>query len=119
MPERLTATEAPYTIGIPPFRPGEEADFGEGFVEQPGDLNRPEVTCAAPDTATHAVGLIRVLDDEHVAHGEWDPNLDEETLLTGLEHMMRLRIFDDRMIKMQRTGPVSYTHLTLPTILLV
>lgn len=108
MPERLTATEAPYTIGIPPFRPGEEADFGEGFVEQPGDLNRPEVTCAAPDTATHAVGLIRVLDDEHVAHGEWDPNLDEETLLTGLEHMMRLRIFDDRMIKMQRTGLLSF-----------
>ena len=108
MPERLTATEAPYTIGIPPFRPGEEADFGEGFVEQPGDLNRPEVTCAAPDTATHAVGLIRVLDDEHVAHGEWNPNLDEETLLTGLEHMMRLRIFDDRMIKMQRTGLLSF-----------
>ncbi|MGB0617473.1 MAG: thiamine pyrophosphate-dependent dehydrogenase E1 component subunit alpha [Candidatus Poseidoniaceae archaeon] len=108
MPERLTATEAPYTIGIPPFRPGEEADFGEGFVEQPGDLNRPEVTCSAPDTATHAVGLIRVLDDEHVAHGEWDPNLDEETLLKGLEHMMRLRIFDDRMMKMQRTGLLSF-----------
>ncbi len=108
MPERLTATEAPYTIGIPPFRPGEEADFGEGFVEQPGDLNRPEVNCSAQDTATHAVGLIRVLDDEHVAHGEWDPNLDEATLLKGLEHMMRLRIFDDRMMKMQRTGLLSF-----------
>ena len=108
MPERLTATEAPYTIGIPPFRPGEEADFGEGFVEQPGDLNRPEVNCSAQDTATHAVGLIRVLDDEHVAHGEWNPNLDEATLLKGLEHMMRLRIFDDRMIKMQRTGLLSF-----------
>jgi 2-oxoisovalerate dehydrogenase E1 component alpha subunit len=108
MPERLTVSEAPYTIGIPPFRPGEEADFGEGFVEQPGDLNRPEVNCSAQDTATHAVGLIRVLDDEHVAHGEWNPNLDEETLLKGLEHMMRLRIFDDRMIKMQRTGLLSF-----------
>lgn len=108
MPERLTATEAPYTIGTPPFRPGEEADFGEGFVEQPGDLNRPEVNCSAQDTATHAVGLIRVLDDEHVAHGEWNPNLDEATLLKGLEHMMRLRIFDDRMIKMQRTGLLSF-----------
>ena len=108
MPERLTATEAPYTIGTPPFRPGEEADFGEGFVEQPGDLNRPEVNCSAQDTATHAVGLIRVLDDEHVAHGEWNPNLDEATLLKGLEHMMRLRIFDDRMMKMQRTGLLSF-----------
>lgn len=108
MPERLTVSEAPYTIGIPPFRPGEKADFGGGFTEQPGDLNRPEVTCTAQDTATHAVGLIRVLDDDHVASGEWDPKLDEETLLKGLEHMMRLRIFDDRMIKMQRTGLLSF-----------
>ena len=108
MPERLTVDEAPYTIGIPPFRPGEKADFGGGFTEQPGDLNRPDVTCSAQDTATHAVGLIRVLDDEHVASGEWDPNLDEGTLLKGLEHMMRLRIFDDRMIKMQRTGLLSF-----------
>ena len=108
MPERLTVDEAPYTIGIPPFRPGEKADFGGGFAEQPGDLNRPDVTCSAQDTATHAVGLIRVLDDAHVASGEWDPNLDEDTLLKGLEHMMRLRIFDDRMIKMQRTGLLSF-----------
>ena len=108
MTERLTVDEAPYTIGIPPFRPGEKADFGGGFTEQPGDLNRPDVTCSAQDTATHAVGLIRVLDDAHVASGEWDPNLDEDTLLKGLEHMMRLRIFDDRMIKMQRTGLLSF-----------
>ena len=108
MPERLTVDEAPYTIGIPPFRPGDKADFGGGFAEQPGDLNRPDVTCSAQDTATHAVGLIRVLDDAHVASGEWDPNLDEDTLLKGLEHMMRLRIFDDRMIKMQRTGLLSF-----------
>ena len=41
MTERLTATTAPYTIGIPPFRPGEDADFGGAFKEQPetfGDL---------------------------------------------------------------------------------
>ena len=88
MPERLTVDEAPYTIGIPPFRPGDKADFGGGFAEQPGDLNRPDVTCSAQDTATQAVGLIRVLDDAHVASGEWDPNLDEDTLLKGLEHMM-------------------------------
>ena len=31
MPDRLTATEAPYTIGVPPFRPGDNPDFGGGF----------------------------------------------------------------------------------------
>ena len=42
MTERRTATTAPYTIGTPPFRPGEAADFGGSFKEQPEDLNRPE-----------------------------------------------------------------------------
>ena len=37
------------------------------------------------------------------------PQLDAATLIQGLEYMMRLRIFDDRMIKMQRTGKLSFT----------
>ena len=109
MTERVTATTTPYTIGRPPFRPGEEADFGGKFKEQPGDLNRPDPrSCTAQDTVAHAVGLVRVLNDEGEAQGEWDPNLDAETLIQGLEYMMRLRIFDDRMIKMQRTGKLSF-----------
>ena len=41
MTERVTATTKPYTIGRPPFRPGDDADFGGKFTEQPGDLSRP------------------------------------------------------------------------------
>ncbi|MFL2948797.1 MAG: thiamine pyrophosphate-dependent enzyme, partial [Candidatus Poseidoniaceae archaeon] len=109
MTERVTATTTPYTIGRPPFRPGDEADFGGKFTEQPGDLNRPDpLSCSAQDTVDHAVGLVRVLDDNGIASGEWDPKLDAQTLIQGLEYMMRLRIFDDRMIKMQRTGKLSF-----------
>ena len=109
MTERLTATTAPYTIGMPPFRPGEEADFGNKFKEQPGDLWRPDpATASSDDTAPHARGLIRVLDDKGEAKGEWDPKLDSSDLIQGLEYMMKLRIFDDRMIKMQRTGKLSF-----------
>ncbi|MEC7168703.1 MAG: 3-methyl-2-oxobutanoate dehydrogenase (2-methylpropanoyl-transferring) subunit alpha, partial [Candidatus Thermoplasmatota archaeon] len=105
MTERLTATTAPYTIGIPPFRPGDDADFGGKFKQQPGDLWRPDPsTCTSDDTAPHSRGLLRVLNDEGEAKGEWDPKLDPSELIQGLEYMMRLRIFDDRMIKMQRTG---------------
>ena len=87
MTGRRTATTAPYTIGIPPFRPGEKADFGGSFKEQPEDLNRPDpATCTSDETNLHARGLVRVLDDNGEAKGEWT---------------------------------VSYTHLTLPTILLV
>ena len=109
MTERRTATTAPYTIGIPPFRPGEKADFGGSFKEQPEDLNRPDpATCTSDETTLHARGLVRVLDDNGEAKGEWNPNLDKATMIEGLEYMMRLRIFDDRMIKMQRTGKLSF-----------
>ena len=109
MTDRSTATTTPYTIGVAPFRPGDEPSFGGAFVEQPGDLDRPDpATCNAQDTAPHAAGLIRVMNDDDEALGEWNPNLDTETMILGLEYMMRLRIFDDRMIKMQRTGKLSF-----------
>ena len=65
MTERSTVTTSPYTIGVAPFRPGDEPTFGGKFTEQPEDLNRPDpATCTAEDTAPHAKGLIRVLTDE-------------------------------------------------------
>ena len=109
MTERLTATTAPYTIGIPPFRAGEDADFGGAFKEQPGDLWRPDpVACTSDDRTPHARGLLRGLNDKGEAKGEWDPKLESPELIQGLEYMMKLRIFDDRMIKMQRTGKLSF-----------
>ncbi|MDP6869448.1 MAG: thiamine pyrophosphate-dependent dehydrogenase E1 component subunit alpha [Candidatus Poseidoniaceae archaeon] len=99
----------PYSVPTAPFRPGDEADFGGAWKEKPGDLSRPDpVTCEAQETHKHAHGLIRVLDDDHSASGEWNPQLNAETLIEGLEMMMRLRIFDDRMMKMQRTGKLSF-----------
>ena len=98
-----------YVVPTAPFRPGDTADFGGKWEEKPGDLNRPDpLTCSTEDTVDHAHGLIRVLDDDGTAAGEWNPQLDANVLIKGLEMMMRLRIFDDRMIKMQRTGKLSF-----------
>jgi len=109
MTERTMATTSPYHVACPPFRPGDDSDFGGKWPWQPEDLNRPDPSkCEANETHDHAHGLIRVLDDEGEAKGEWDPNLDASELVKGLEMMMRLRIFDDRMIKMQRTGKLSF-----------
>ncbi len=64
MTERVTATTKPYTIGRPPFRPGEDADFGGKFTEQPGDLNRPDpAKCSAQAVSdTHLRSHETVLD---------------------------------------------------------
>ncbi|MDP7002887.1 MAG: thiamine pyrophosphate-dependent dehydrogenase E1 component subunit alpha [Candidatus Thalassarchaeaceae archaeon] len=97
-------------IDVPdaPFRPGEEAEF-ESWPWKPGDLSRPDPkSCEPNETIDLASGLVRVLDDDGTASGEWDPNLSPDELREGLEHMARLRIFDDRMMKMQRTGLLSF-----------
>ena len=97
-----------FNIPDAPFRPGEEAIF-ETWSWKPGDLERPGPTkCIAEDTVPHARGLVRVLGDDDKASGAWDPKLSADELREGLEHMVRLRIFDDRMMKMQRTGKLSF-----------
>ena len=109
MSENKGRTMENYTVPDAPFRPGDKADFGQKWKEQPSDLDRPDpVESSALDTEKHAHGLIRVLGDDNTASGEWDPKLDANELIRGLEMMMRLRIFDDRMIKMQRTGKLSF-----------
>ena len=109
MSEKASTTGEPYTVPSAPFRPGDEADFGGSWKEQPSDLNRPDpIDCEASETYDHAHGLIRVLGDDNIAAGEWNPELNAKELIKGLEMMMRLRIFDDRMIKMQRTGKLSF-----------
>ena len=57
---------------------------------------------------TRKCGLLRVIGDDDKASGAWNPDLDENTLKQGLEHMLRLRIFDERMMKLQRTGKLSF-----------
>tara|TARA_B100001996_G_scaffold43860_2_gene31688 strand:+ start:2159 stop:3400 length:1242 start_codon:yes stop_codon:yes gene_type:complete len=109
MSEKVSTTGEPYKVPSAPFRPGDEADFGGSWKEQPSDLNRPDpINCEASETYDHAHGLIRVLGDDNIAAGEWNPELNAKELIKGLEMMMRLRIFDDRMIKMQRTGKLSF-----------
>ena len=56
MSDRKTAVTTPYTIGTAPFRPGDEADFGGKFKEQPGDREARPHKCSADDTIKHASG---------------------------------------------------------------
>ena len=98
----------PFRVGNPPARPGEKPRITSWDFE-PEDLKKLDpLKCTSKDTEKHAYGLLRVLNDSNDAKGEWDPKLDPDTLRMGLEYMMKLRIFDDRMLKMQRTGKLSF-----------
>ena len=70
--------DSPFRIGNPPARPGESPKFPK-WEYKPEDLKRLDpLKCTSKDTEPHAFGLIRVLDDDFQAKGEWNPKLNLE-----------------------------------------
>ncbi|MEQ1438124.1 thiamine pyrophosphate-dependent enzyme [Fontimonas sp. SYSU GA230001] len=92
----------------PPARPGEKPDFSNIKVPPAGRLPRPPLDAGEPALRDYADALIRVLDDDGNAVGEWNPRLDADTLRRGLRDMMLTRAFDDRMLRVQRQGKTSF-----------
>ena len=98
------------TLFVPdaPFRPGDKPDFSNLNLPKAGSSDKPEISVNPSEIRDLAFGLVRVLDDDHKAVGSWDPNLKPSVLKEGLRHMTLLRIFDDRMLTMQRQGKLSF-----------
>ncbi len=91
----------------PPNRPGAQPHF-HTWREQPGDLPRPDTLAPYDELRPHAAGLIRVLGDDDLPAGAWQPALTPHELRSGLEMMLRARQLDNRMIAMQRQGRLSF-----------
>ena len=92
----------------PPARPGETPDFSYLQISPAGSLLRPDVTAPLTETEFLCTGMVRVLDDEHVAQGPWNPHLEPQELQVGLRHMLLTRLFDQRMQNIQRQGRISF-----------
>src|SRR5690606_22288847 len=106
--EQVAAGPLKLHVPEPQARPGEVADFRHIEVPPAGGLDRPPLDAPQPDLVPYANALIRVLDDQGTAVGDWAPALDAQTLRTGLRHMMLTRAFDDRMLRVQRAGKTSF-----------
>jgi 2-oxoisovalerate dehydrogenase E1 component alpha subunit len=92
----------------PQFRPGDTVDFSRIPVPEAGAQPRPEESCAASETDPLCYDLIRVLGDDHLAHGAWDPRLAPHKLRQILRSMALVRAFDERMYRGQRQGKTSF-----------
>jgi 2-oxoisovalerate dehydrogenase E1 component alpha subunit len=92
----------------PPARPGDKPDFSYVKLAPAGAAPRPDVMASVTDIEGLATSLVRVLDDNHMAVGPWNPHLEPPDLQVGLRHMMLTRVFDDRMQRMQRQGRISF-----------
>jgi 2-oxoisovalerate dehydrogenase E1 component alpha subunit len=102
------ARESRLHIPHPPARPGGKPDFSYLELSPAGAVRRPDVTARVRDIEFLATELVRVLDDSHTAVGPWHPHLDPHELQIGLRHMLMTRTFDDRMLRMQRQGRISF-----------
>lgn len=95
-------------IPSPRARPGDKPDFTGWSFPEPGDTPKPDIDVSPVELREFAYGLIRVLDMEGNALGQWSPHLDADLLRRGLKYMLLTRAFDDRMYRAQRQGKTSF-----------
>jgi len=95
-------------IPQPTARPGDAPDFSYLNLSPAGSVERPPTDAKAADIEHLALEMVRVLDDDHVAKGPWNPGLDTETLIEALRLMVLTRTYDERMQRMQRQGKITF-----------
>ena len=95
-------------IPEPVARPGQSPDFTSFHIPPAGALERPDIGADAATMREHVYGLIRVLGDDGHAVGPWNPNLGPDTLLRALTALLTVRVYDDRMYRVQRQGKTSF-----------
>jgi 2-oxoisovalerate dehydrogenase E1 component alpha subunit len=104
----MAQSEPRFHVPSPHVRPGDAPDFSHIEIPPAGTSRRPDPSIAGHETHDLAFGLVRVLDDNYQAVGEWDPKLDPDVLREGLRHMVLTRVYDERMQKLQRQGKMSF-----------
>ena len=92
----------------PPARPGEDADFSHFPIPAAGAQPRPDEMSPASATWPLCSDMIRVLGDDNLAHGPWNPRLTPDKLREILRSMALVRAFDGRMYRAQRQGKTSF-----------
>ncbi len=107
-----TTSRSPYRskLHVPEAssRPDTIPDFSDIHIPSPLESIRPDVLVDVEGGRELAYGLVRVLDDDDKAKGEWRPQISPEQMRLGLKHMMHVRTYDERMFRMQRQGNLSF-----------
>lgn len=92
----------------PSARPGQRTDFSYLKLSPAGQLPRLPLDVSAQQTAGHTQGLIRVLDENGQAVGDWAADIPDEVLLTGMRAMLKTRAYDARLLIAQRQKKTSF-----------
>ena len=92
----------------PTVRPGGRPDFSHVGIAEAGEVPRPPIDVSPSDIRDFAYTMIRALDDNGEAVGDWAGSLNADELRKGLRDMMLTRAFDARMLLSQRQGKTSF-----------
>ncbi|MEM1261910.1 MAG: 3-methyl-2-oxobutanoate dehydrogenase (2-methylpropanoyl-transferring) subunit alpha [Pseudomonadota bacterium] len=100
--------ESKLHIPQPTARPGDSPDFSYLKLSPAGSIRRPPIDARPSEIEQLCSEMVRVLDDDGKACGEWNPQLPEQDLIAALRLMCLTRVFDERMHRMQRQGRISF-----------
>lgn len=106
----MTSDISPLSLNVPEpgCRPGNTPDFSDFEIPRAGAVPRPPVDVDPDAIRDMAFSIVRVLNKDGEAVGEWAGALTTEELHEGLRHMLLLRTFDARMLNAQRQGKTSF-----------
>jgi hypothetical protein len=77
-------------------------------ISKAGEMKRPALDEKVERVALMRKQLVRVIDDDGHAVGEWAPDLSVDAKVAGLRDMMTVRTFDARMLRAHRQGKISF-----------
>lgn len=95
-------------LRIPEPARGQQPADRVRFISGAGEMRKPALDEKVERVALMRKQLVRVLDDDGNAVGEWVPDLSPEAKVAGLRDMLLVRAFDARMLRAHRQGTVSF-----------
>ena len=101
-------TETPLRLQIPHPARGQHPPDQVRFISRAGEMLKPALDEKVERIALMRTQLVRVLDDDGQAVGQWVPDITVEEKHLGLRNMMLLRSFDARLLRAHRQGKISF-----------
>ncbi len=78
------------------------------YISAAGEMAKPDLDEKVERVALMRKQLVRVLDDDGRAVGDWAPDLSFDDKVEGLRNMMLTRSFDARLLRAHRQGKTSF-----------
>ena len=101
-------TPTPLRLRIPQPARGEHPPDRVRYVSAAGEMAKPALDEKVERVALMRKQLVRVLDDDGHAVGDWVPDLSVDDKKQGLRNMLLVRSYDARMLQAHRQGKISF-----------